>query len=126
MRKMSVAVLILLLIIAGWRIESYALGRVSENMIDRLDLVSIALEADNYEDAAAYVDEFCDKWYKSESWVAMLTPHDGVDEISRNAAKMKTYSASGGKDDALATVAETKELLEEIERKTHVNLMNIF
>lgn len=126
MRKMSVALLILTLIIAGWCAESYALGRVSENMLGRLDMVSIALEADNFEDAAAYVDKFCDSWYKSESYVAMLTPHDGVDEISRNAAKMKTYSASGGKDDALATVAETKELLEEIERKTHVNLMNIF
>jgi hypothetical protein len=56
----------------------------------------------------------------------MLATHDTVDEISRNAAKMKTYSKSGGKDDSIATVSETKELLNELERKTHVNLMNIF
>lgn len=126
MRKMSVAVLILALIISGWISERIILNTMSDDMIDKLDKVTIALEAENFEDAAVYTDEFCDSWYKSESKIAMLTPHSEVDEISRNAAKMKTYTISGGKDDAIATVAETKELLDEIERKTRVNLMNIF
>lgn len=126
MRKMPIAFLILALIIIGWQSENYALARMSENMVDRLDKVTIALEAESFEEAAVHTDEFCDSWLKSESWITMLTPHDEVDEISRNAAKMKTYSVSGGKDDALATVAETKELLDQIQRKTLVNLMNIF
>jgi hypothetical protein len=126
MRKMTTAFLILALLIAGWVTESVALGTMSKNMTEKLDMVCAALESDNFSEAAILTDDFCDSWYKSESWVAMLATHDTVDEISRNAAKMKTYSKSGGKDDSIATVSETKELLNELERKTHVNLMNIF
>ena len=126
MRKLAVAALILGLIITGWISESYALGHMSNEMTDHLDKVTIDLESEDFESAAVHMDEFCDSWYKCESWVTMLVPHEEVDEISRNAAKMKTFAASGGRDDALYTVADTKELLNEIHRKTHVNLMNIF
>ena len=126
MRKLAVAALILGLIAAGWVTEGYALGHMSREMVEHLDKVTIDLEAENFESAAVHMDEFIDSWQKCEGWVTMLVPHEEVDEISRNAAKMKTFAASGGKDDALYTVSDTKELLKEIHRKTHVNLMNIF
>ncbi|MCD8049388.1 MAG: DUF4363 family protein [Clostridia bacterium] len=123
---MTVAFLILVLIIAGWQIENGILKQMSSDMTDKLDLVMIALQEGNFDEAADLADEFIDAWSDCEKWVATLTPHTEVDEISRNAAKLKVFSAGDGKDDALSTVMETKEIFDEITRKTKVNLMNVF
>ena len=126
MKRLITAFVILALILSGWVAENYALGRVSQSMTEKIDVIISDLKSGDYEAAAVHTDDFYDTWHKSEEWITVLTPHSEVDEVSRNAAKLKMFQFADGSDEAVFTAADTRELLEEIHRKTHVNLMNIF
>lgn len=126
MKKLVIAFTILALILGGWAAENYALGCVCESMTGKIDRIIADLEAEDYEGAKIHTDDFYDSWHKSEEWITVLTPHTEVDEISRNSAKLRVFSTFDGCDEAIVTAADTRELLMEIHRKTHVNLMNVF
>lgn len=125
MRKLLVAALILFTVAALWAIEGAVINSVSNKMTDKIELVEKAIKSDKLDEAMVYANEFYDEWEKESQIPSMITPHEVIEEIGINAARLKSFSSPDGRDDALASAMEIRELLKEMVKKREVSLMNI-
>ncbi len=125
MKRLAAAFVILAVIISLWRLEAYAVGKISDDMTERIELVIKAVSSEDFDGAVVYANEFYDKWGECETLMGMLVAHEITDEITLDAARLRSFSASDGSDEAFATAMEIKELLREIKRKREVNLTNV-
>ena len=105
-KKISIAVLFVLLIGGAWLQNAYITG-TSEKLGALLTSVEQALENEDMQQAVSAADAFHESWEKEKQCFEALLDHDDIDMVSATSARLRSFCASGYREGALA---ETKAL----------------
>lgn len=126
MKRLTASFIILAVVLGLWLLEGFAVTKITRDMTDKIDLVEYALKSKEFDKAAEYAEQFYDDWDHGSEWVSMFVTREIIDDITVNAARLRTFSPSDGSDDAIASAMEIKDLLKEIRQRREVNLVNVF
>ncbi len=122
MRRMLVALLLLLLIIAGWKTEEKFVNNACNAMLENVEKMKNARDDELRDLTKKTIQE----WEKTSGILEMFIPHEVVDDININWAGYKTKIAEGNHTSAMVTLSELEEHFKEMQSKIKVNFQNIF
>lgn len=122
MRKMLVALIIITLIITGWRWERNSISSACDSLVEEVENIEKALPEINKK----AVSTFYELWESKEKLFDTLIPHDEADKVNIYVARLKRSIETNDTLTASNVLCELKEHLKEIELKTRVHYTNIF
>ena len=105
-KKISIAVLFVLLIGGAWWQNAYITG-TAEKLGALLTSIEQALENEDMQQAASAADAFHASWENEKQRFEALLDHGDIDMISAASERLRSYCATGYRENALA---ETKAL----------------
>lgn len=122
MRRMFIALVLLSLIITGWKTEEKFVNNVCNVMLENVEKMKTA-RGDELKDLT---EKAVQEWERKSGILEMFIPHEAVDDININWAGYKTKIEKGNHTSAMVTLSELEEHFKEMQSKIKVNFQNIF
>ena len=122
MRRMFVALLLLSLIITGWKTEEKFITTVCNSMLKNVEKMKTATG----DELKELTEKTISEWENKSERLEMFIPHEVVDDININWAGYKTKIVQENHAAAMVTLSELEEHFKEMQSKIKVNFQNIF
>lgn len=125
MKRLKVAVAILLLIPILLIFMQHYLRRTTDSMRDLVIQADQSVEAGRAEDAGRQVTAFCKKWEKSRMVLALFVKHSELDVVNLSAARLPAYLSHGEDGDFDAEAESLSVQLHHLWESERFSLDNI-
>lgn len=125
MKSFKLAIVLLILIIAGSIVYIYSLNNASNILVSEISNLEDSVKSSNWDSAEKQVDTLQNKWNKTEKWMSTLIDHQEIDSIQLTLAKLTQYVHEKETTDIMAESASLKLLIKHIPGKEKVDLTNL-
>lgn len=122
MKRMFVALFLLVLIVTGWKAEENFITTVCNSMLENVEKMKSATG----DELKELTEKTIEEWENKSERLEMFIPHEVVDDININWAGYKTKIAQENHAAAMITLSELEEHFKEMKNKIKVNFQNIF
>lgn len=126
MKKVILAIIVIILITASGTLTSRMYYRSSTNLTKMLRNVSEHINSNNWEDAEKEIEEIEKLWGKIEKSWTVLIDHFEIDNIEMSLKKAKKYIEAKNVPLSLGELEGLNFMLEHIATKEKFSLENIF
>lgn len=125
MKSLIISIIIAAGIVGGSLAYSEYIDGLSEQLCAYGDDIKELLADEDFPKAAEELSSLSDFIESKKLSLASTTDHNNIDNIERNIAELKAYTAGGQKYDALAKCELLNALFEHLPKNYTVNLENI-
>ncbi|MBO8127400.1 MAG: DUF4363 family protein [Firmicutes bacterium] len=126
MRKLVVLGILFLLFIGFGLYTEKALEKSSRQLVSQLKQVTKFVSEEEWAQAETAFNLAREAWTDIESWWALATDHEEIDEIALGMEKTKGLLAGKAKEDLLAELNALTYLIKHIPEKEKLTLSTLF
>ena len=126
MKKMIIAIAVLILFIITSIIVENKLEKSSNNILNEVKKLNNYVEKENWNEVDKQVLYIDKKWEDLIDKWELIVEHDEIDTITIAFLKAKKYVANREKEEGLAELKEFEYLIDHIPKMNKLELKNIF
>lgn len=126
MGKRIVLLLLLALILGGALMQNIYVTNVARDLIDDLEIIKMALEKEDYNNAISLADNFIISWEKEKKTFEALFEHKEIDIISATVNSIQSLCESKEQAHALSEIASVTYYFKHLIEIDSVDWENIF
>lgn len=124
MRRMWIAVIILVLVTSLCVWEVGTVNFMTNNLINSLDLAQNKIEKED-DTIGQLVDDLDEEWREDKKILSIFIPHQRLEVISQSFSEMRVNAKCNEKSDSLAECEKLKVNLEHLRETELVKIQNI-
>jgi len=125
MKRLWIAVAILLAMLGGTLGNSYCLNNIIDSYTQQLSEAHRLAEADNWESASELTKQVTERWHKHDFYFHVMLPHRDIDEIHLTFQEVEEYLKLEESDQYNAANAKLIAQLGLLAEMEQLNLKNI-
>lgn len=124
MKRIWIAVIILVLVTSLCVWEINAVDVITNNLMSSLELAQSKIDEED-EEIIQFVDELNEKWRDDEKLLSVFIPHQRLEAIAQSFSEMSVNAKCDEKSDFLSESEKLKVNLEHLKETELVKLQNI-
>ena len=125
MKTFLVAMLVLIILIAGILVYSSTLKNIERDLLSDIEDISDSVNREDWVNANKQTKTLTEKWTKHEVILAMFNDHEDLDKIRLSIGNLKESISYKNSEQTKKAITEIKILLERLKKNDSLSLENI-